>query len=297
MSTPTNSPMHSHVDFEAFMQDIRPELHRYATRMTGSVIDGEDVVQEALIKANASFSSLTSYTNLRSWLFKITHNKAIDYLRRNSTQPMELLDDYPLAAEPDLPLEDRELATMALAAFLKLVPSQRSCVILKDVMGYSLAEIAECLDSTVPQTKATLHWGRVRLRELAQDVEVSIPALNSRERDLLARYIDRFNARDFDAVRDLLADEVLLEVHNRTTMRGVGEVSKNYFRNYGQHEDWRLGFGLVEGRPAILVYDPRETSPVPDYFMLLTWDDTQVIHIHDYRYARYVMRDASIRVE
>ena len=67
-------------EFEELAQSIRPELHRYATRMTGSVIDGEDVVQEALVKAYSSLSLLTHNTNIRGWLFRITHNKAIDHL-------------------------------------------------------------------------------------------------------------------------------------------------------------------------------------------------------------------------
>src|SRR6185436_10263145 len=105
MTTPMLSPNLTPAEFETLMQDIRPELHRYATRMTGSVIDGEDVVQEALIKAYDSMSLLTHNTNLRGWLFRITHNKAIDHLRRYSDEPMELLDEYLMTEEFDQPLE------------------------------------------------------------------------------------------------------------------------------------------------------------------------------------------------
>ena len=94
-------------EFEALAQNIRPELHRYATRMTGSVIDGEDVVQEALVKAYSSLSLLTHDTNLRGWLFRITHNKAIDHFRRTGDEPLELLDEYPMTDQPDQPLESR----------------------------------------------------------------------------------------------------------------------------------------------------------------------------------------------
>jgi RNA polymerase sigma-70 factor (ECF subfamily) len=293
MTTPPPSLTPS--EFEALMNEIRPELHRYATRMTGSVIDGEDVVQEALIKANASFALLTSNDNLRGWLFRITHNKAIDHLRRTSDEPMELLDEYPHAAEPDQPLEEKELATIAFSMFLKLPPRQRSCVILKDVLGYSLAEISESLDATVPEIKATLHRGRTRLRELAQNVEDSASPLDEQERELLARYVEHFNARNFDVVRDMLADEVQLEVFGRTKMRGANDVSSKYFNNYRQHEDWRFGIGKVEGHLAILAYDPRETSSVPTYFLLLDWENQKVARIRDYRYVRYVMRDAQVK--
>jgi RNA polymerase sigma-70 factor (ECF subfamily) len=298
MTTSSLSPTlaQARAEFAELIKDIRPELHRYVTRMIGSVVDGEDVVQEALAKAYYSLPLLTSASNLRGWLFRIAHNKAIDHLRRTNHQPVEPLDDYPpLAAEPDLPLEEQELTAVALSLFLKLAPKQRSCVILKDVLGYSLAEISELLDATVPEIKAALHRGRTRLRELAQSVEVDAPvSLDEQQRELLVRYIDRFNARDFEAVRALLADEVRLDLFGRAKLRGVAEVSNIYFHNYQQKDDWRLGLGLVEGRPAILAYDPQSESPQPAYFILITWEDSQVSLIRDYRYARYVMRDAEI---
>src|ERR1043166_2329079 len=80
----TVSPTDPHAEFEALIVELRPELHRYASRMTGSVIDGEDVVQEALAKAYSSLSSLAVDSNLRGWLFRITHNKAINFLRQEN---------------------------------------------------------------------------------------------------------------------------------------------------------------------------------------------------------------------
>jgi RNA polymerase sigma-70 factor, ECF subfamily len=294
MTTPSLPPMLTPEEFETFLAEIRPELHRYATRMTGSVIDGEDVVQDALLKANAAFAQLTSPANLRGWLFRITHNKAIDHLRRARNEPLELLDEHPMFEEPDLPLEEKELTEIALSVFLRLTPRQRSCVILKDVLGYSLAEISEVLNATVPEIKAVLHRGRTRLRELSQDVEDSALRLDAQKRALLERYVERFNARDFDAVRAMLADEVQLNVLGRAQLRGRGEVGTKYFHNYSQHQDWQLGLGVVEGHLAVLVYDPEQISTGPSYFMLLDWDGQQVTQIRDYRYARYVMRDARV---
>src|SRR5262245_21337591 len=288
------SPTPARAEFEALITDIRPQLHRYVTRMIGSVVDAEDVVQDALTKAYSSLPTTPSVANMRGWLFRIAHNKAIDYLRRSSHQHVEYLDDYPLVVEEDLPLAEQELVAVALSVFVKLPAKQRSCVILKDVLGYSLAEISELLDATVPEIKAALHRGRARLRELSKSVSAATPApLSEQERQLLARYVDRFNARDFDAIRAMLADEVQLDVINRATYRGVAAVG-HYFHNYEQVEDWRLAVGAVEQRAAILVYDPRQSSPQPVYFMLLSWDDAQVSHIRDYRYARYVMRDAAV---
>lgn len=183
---------------------------------------------------------------------------------------------------------------MALSVFLRLAPRQRSCVILKDVLGYSLAEISELLDATVPEIKAALHRGRTRLRELAPDDDVSPPALDERQGELLARYVDRFNARDFDAVRTMLADEVRLDLVGRAKLDGADDVNNRYFYNYNLVDDWRLALGLVEARLAVLAYDPADASPQPAYFVLLTWKDSRVSFIRDYRYARYVVQDAVI---
>jgi len=283
-------------EFEDLMQSIRPELHRYATRMTGSVIDGEDVVQEALMKANASLSLLTHDTNIRGWLFRITHNKAIDHLRRYSGEPLELLDEHPTTEAPDSPLEEKELAAVALSMFLKLAPRQRSAVIFKDVMGYSLAEISELLNATVPEVKATLHRGRTKLRELASNPDVSTPHLDAHEQELLTRYVERFNARDFDALRTMLTEEVHLDLVNRTQLQGAAAIANNYFHRYSQVHDWRMTVGTVEGHAAILGYDLNQPSSQPSYFILLTWENNQVASIRDFYYARYVLSDADITI-
>ena len=290
-------PSMTPAEFEQMMQDIRPELHRYATRMTGSVIDGEDVVQEALVKAYASLPLLTHDTNLRGWLFRITHNKAIDHFRRYGNEPLELLDEYPMTEATDSPLEEKELAALALSMFLKLAPRQRSCVIFKDVMGYSLAEISELLNATVPEIKATMHRGRTRLRELAESVEVSTPQLDRHEQALLSRYVERFNAYDFDGLRAMLADEVELDLVNRTKLTGATEVSGKYFHRYSQSPQWQFAVGQVEGRPAILAYDRAKGATQPVYFILLTWQDGQVTSIRDYFYTPYVMQDAAFSEE
>jgi len=283
-------------EFEELMQTIRPELHRYATRMTGSVIDGEDVVQEALIKANASLSLLTHDTNIRGWLFRITHNKAIDFIRRYSDEPLELLDEHPTTEAPDSPLEEKELAAVALSMFLKLAPRQRSTVIFKDVMGYSLAEISELLNATVPEIKATLHRGRSRLRELAANPDVSTQHLDAHEQELLARYVERFNARDFDTLRIMLTDEVHLDLVNRVQLQSADAIANNYFYRYSQVHDWRMTVGTVEGHPAILGYDLNQPSLQPAYFIMLTWENDRVSSIRDFFYARYVLHDATVNI-
>lgn len=283
--------------FDQLIKHIRPDLHRYCARMIGSVVDAEDVVQDALAKAYYLLPT-TKVTHLRGWLFRITHNKAIDFLRKNNRNPVDPLEEYPLQTELVPPLENEALATFALSIYLQLTPMQRSCVILKDVMGYSLAEVSEWLDVSVGAIKAALNRGRANLRQLAKSVDSSAPLpLDEPEASLLSKYVERFNARDFDAVRAMLADDVRLDLIEHGKAQGSFEVGK-YFHNYSQIEDWHLSLGFVEGKPAILIADPQESDSQETssfiYFIFIHWEHGKIALIRDYRYARYVMIDAEI---
>ena len=189
--------------------------------MTGSVVDGEDVLQDALVKAIEAFPQDGSIANPEGWLFRIAHNAALDFLRRRARQDAARSDEDPdMIVDPVTVAEDREIAAASLRTFMRLPVAQRSSIILMDVLGYSLQEVGGVMDSSIPAVKAALHRGRARLRELVQEPEdVPLPVLAEAERSLLAAYVDRFNARDFDAVRDMLADEVRLELVNRSRMK------------------------------------------------------------------------------
>src|SRR5713101_5345841 len=186
--------------FDRLLGELRPKLHRYCARMTGSVIDGEDVVQEALVKAIEAFPQAESIVHLEGWLFRITHNAALDFLRRRARQEAIRSDEDPdMIVDPVAPADDRQIAAASLRTFMRLPVAQRSSVILMDVLGSSLQEIGGVMDSSLPAVKAALHRGRARLRELAQEPDDSpLPVLAEPERSLLTAYVERFNARDFD---------------------------------------------------------------------------------------------------
>jgi RNA polymerase sigma-70 factor (ECF subfamily) len=265
--------------------------------MTGSVIDGEDIVQEALVKAIEAIPRTGTVAHLESWLVRIAHNAALDFLRRRARHPVAFSDEEPeMIIDPAANASDREIAASSLTAFMRLPVSQRSSVILMDVLGYSLEEIGTVTGSGIPAIKAALHRGRARLRELAREGDDRpLPVLVEPERSLLAAYIDRFNARDFDAIRDMLADEVQLELVNRIRRSGRSEVG-NYFDNYSRIEGWRLVPGMVDRRPAVLVRDLRDPAATPKHFVLLEWAGDRVVNIRDFRYARYVTDGAELLV-
>jgi len=283
-------------DLDRLLVDMRPRLHRYCARMVGSVIDGEDVVQDALIKAVESFPA-AQIGNPEGWLFRIAHNTALDFLRRrNRQETLRSGEDMHMIADPIDTVDNRQIATASLRTFMRLPVAQRSSVILMDVLGCSLQEICDVMHFSPPAVKAALHRGRARLRELADEPDdLPRPLLSEADRDRLGAYVAHFNARDFDAIRDMIADDVRLDLVNKTRISGKAEVSR-YFGNYAKVLDWHLVPGLVEGRPAILVFDPSAPSPRPKYFMLLQWSADKVATIRDFRHASYVADGAEFLV-
>jgi RNA polymerase sigma-70 factor, ECF subfamily len=285
------------IDIEALLAAMRPKLHRYCARMVGSVIDGEDVLQDALIKAIESSASAGAIGNPRGWLFRIAHNTALDFLRRRNRQKaFQSGEEVDMIADPADIVASHEIARASLRTFMRLPVAQRSSVILMDVLGCSLQEVGEVMDFSLPAVKAALHRGRSRLRELADEPDDQPrPELSKAERDRLGAYVAHFNARDFDAIRAMIADDVRLELVNRMRMSGKAEVSR-YFGNYSKIDDWHLVPGLVEGRPAIVVFDPNQPGSAPKYFMLLQWSADKVAAIRDFRHAPYILDGAELSI-
>jgi RNA polymerase sigma factor (sigma-70 family) len=209
-------------DFDILVRDVRPQLLRYCARMIGSAMDGEDIVQEALAKVYYQLPELGQVPSLRAWLFRVAHNKALDYLRRYDVRFGDPLDGELPVLNDESPLEAAEVAEWGLSYFTQLTALQRSCVILKDVLGYSLEEISDILDTSVPAIKGALHRGRISLRRLATSADAVVaPALDAESTALLGRYVGLFNARDFDGLRAMLAEDVRLELVDRAQRSGA----------------------------------------------------------------------------
>ena len=202
-------------EFLAIVETIRPELHRYCARLTGSVIEGEDIVQDTLAKAFYTLGLTSELPPLRPWLFRIAHNAAIDFLKshgRKLTDPRADMTD--VAGFDDAP--DPFATRLALARFLTLPVTQRSAVILKDVLGHSLEETAETMETTVMAVKAALVRGRAKLREAeASDAPAHIVA-----REDLDRYVTLFSAADWDGVRALVGEDCRLDLVSKSERRG-----------------------------------------------------------------------------
>jgi RNA polymerase sigma-70 factor (ECF subfamily) len=284
----------------ALADELRPELHRYCARLMGSVIDGEDVVQDTLERAFAALQELNETPPLRPWLFRIAHNRALDLLRGRAVrlaEPIQAASDVadPANPDPEEMLMHQEAVKTAVSRFVELPAMQRSVVVLKDVLGESLLEIAALLDLTVDAVKGHLARGRARLREINAQTGARVdPLAPSRPASAaVARYVALFNRRDWDGLRALLADDVKLIQSAYPVRVGRADVGM-FFTIYADHaksEDVWLAPAWLEGREVIAVFENRAAAK-PSYMMWLEWRDGRISFIRDYRYVRYVVADA-----
>jgi RNA polymerase sigma-70 factor, ECF subfamily len=279
--------------FLDLVAEVRPELHRYCTRMTGSVFDGEDVVQDTLAKASYALAGMDSAPPLRPWLFRIAHNTALDFLRRYehrnvvATADIEQWTDMPDLSERDARGPDGERVELALEVFAALPPVQRSALALKDVLDLSLEDTAAAMGTSVSAVKAALVRARANV---ARPHAAAIASADDLER--LRRYAALFNAHDWDALRALFGAETQLDVVSRVQRRGP--AAAEYFTRYAEvasSEELRLEPGRVDGVAVIAVYRPA-ASARPAYFIQLDWRDGQVERVRDYRYVPYIAEEA-----
>ena len=278
----------------ALAQELRPELHRYCARLMGSVIEGEDVVQDTFARAFVALDESEETPPLRAWLFRIAHNRALD-LRSRAIRAAEPIEAAHAVADPESPdpvevLMRREAVETAVSRFVELPTVQRSVVILKDVLDQSLGEIAATLDLTVNAVKAHLARGRARLKVInAQAPAQPAPRPPS---PAVARYVALFNQRDWDGLRAMLADDVRLIQSTYPLRAGAADVGM-FFGIYSRSAPVRLAAAWLDGREVIAVYeDPHAVKP--SYLMWLEWADGRISFIRDYKYVRYVVDDAEL---
>jgi RNA polymerase sigma factor (sigma-70 family) len=287
--------MARHAQLVALASELRPELHRYCARLMGSVIDGEDVVQDTFARALVALDELEEDAPLRAWLFRIAHNRALDLLRSRAIRAAEPIEAAHEVADPDSPdpvevMMRREAVETAVSRFTELPTTQRSVVILKDVLDQSLEEIAAMLDLTVNAVKAHLARGRARLKAVNAEAQAK-PAPRAPSSDV-ARYVALFNGRDWDGLRAMLADDVHLIQSTHPLRAGAVDVGM-FFGIYAKIEGVRLAPAWLEGREVIAVWEDS-LAVKPSYLMWLEWKDGRISFIRDYRYVRYVVDDAEL---
>jgi RNA polymerase sigma-70 factor (ECF subfamily) len=239
------------------------ELHRavltgHCYRMLGSAVDAEDAVQEAMVRAWRSLDRFDGRASLKTWLYRIATNVCLDALsdRQRRLRPLELggagtpddeLEQKPrthwLEPVPDVrALPERgdpaELAALRqsirlafVAALQHLPPKQRAALLLSEVLGWSAAEVAECLETSVPAVNSALQRARATLA--TRDVGQPQGPLSAAQAALLARYVEAFERYDVAGLAALLREDAVMSMPPYTLwLRGPEAISR-----------WMLGRG------------------------------------------------------
>jgi RNA polymerase sigma-70 factor (ECF subfamily) len=232
--------------FRQIVEKHRAELHAHCYRMLGSLHDAEDALQDTLLRAWRGLPAFGGRSSLRTWLYRIATNACMDAVARRPKRVLPVdygpataptveqhvqplvesvwVEPYPdealgLAdghAAPDARYEQREAVELAFIASLQHLPAtQRAVLILRDVLGFSAREVAESLDTTVISVNSALQRARKtvaeRLPERSQ--QETLRSLGDEPmRELVEAYLDAWARADVEALRELLAEDVVFSM-------------------------------------------------------------------------------------
>ncbi|MGH9881903.1 MAG: sigma-70 family RNA polymerase sigma factor [Pyrinomonadaceae bacterium] len=284
--------------YRAFLETVtqlRPRLHRYCARMTGSVMDGEDVVQEALFEAYRKLERFDDSRPLGPWLFRIAHNRCIDFLRRRDvrrqaeTEAAAEIPESIMPIEPSGAMLDQAVEHLVIT----LPPKERACVLLKGVFDYSLEEIAEMVDSTVGGVKAALNRGRGKLKTATAPTKSK--AVNPEVTQLLQLYVERFNRQDWDGLRELISADARLRVADAFSGRLSDAPYFGVYENW-PWEPWKMAAGEVDGEPAVIILRRGVDAWEPYSAIRLGMVDQRVTTISDYWHTPWILESATSTV-
>jgi len=227
--------------FRTLTDPYRRELHVHCYRIMGSVQDAEDIFQETLLAAWRGLEQYEERDSLRAWLYRIATNRCLNALRDSRRRPREApelpfevpeptrrgeplwLEPYPDAllegiaetsAGPEARYETKESVTLAfVAALQRLPPRQRAVLVLRDVLGFHAAEVADMLESSEVSVNSALQRARATLesRRPADRERAPLPR-SPGERELVSRFADAVQSGDVDGMVSLLTDDALLKM-------------------------------------------------------------------------------------
>jgi RNA polymerase sigma-70 factor, ECF subfamily len=222
------------VDFLAQADPYRRELLAHCYRMLGSVHDAEDLVQETYIRAWKSFEKFENRSSLRTWLYRIATNVCLTALDGRERRPLPAglgnpdsdpsdplneqnevpwLEPFPDADDPASIVASKESIRLALIAALQhLPPRQRAVLILRDVLKWRAAEVADALDTSTAAVNSILQRARAQLDQVAPSEDKVIEPTAADQRELLDKYVSAFEAKDVKAIVALFTRDAIFDM-------------------------------------------------------------------------------------
>lgn len=296
-------------DFQEQTTPFRRELMAHCYRMLGSVHDAEDLVQETYLRAWRSFENFEGRSSLRTWLHRIANNACLTALESKNRRalPTDLSDtsthpDDPLVRQPEVAwlepipdaavnvptdpaevIESRHSTRLALIAVMQqLPPKQRAVLVLRDVLRWSAAEVAEHLGSTTASVNSALQRAHAQMAKvgLSED-DVNEPTTRE-QREVLNSYVTAFEDKNISALVDLFTDNAVWEMppfpgwyQGREHLRRLIDV-----RCPGGPGDMRLRATAANGQPAFGLYmrgDDRAFYPF--HLQVLALNGARIEHV------------------
>ncbi|HEX4564786.1 MAG TPA: RNA polymerase subunit sigma-70 [Solirubrobacteraceae bacterium] len=290
----TDSVLADSASFEKLIEPYRSELLAHCYRMLGSAHDAEDALQETLLRAWRGLPRFEGRSSLRSWLYRIATNSCLRLIERRPRRVLPI--DYGPAADPhgelaeplvesvwvepfsdasigdglaspDARYEQRESVELAFVAALQNLPArQRAVLILRDVLGFSGAEVARALETTPEAVYSALQRAHKTVDALlpAQSQQATLRSLgDARAREVVERYIDAWERADVDAIVSMLAEDAVIAMPPRPTWFRGTEAARLFLasRPFSDGRRYRARPARINGQLAVVSYPLPPADP------------------------------------
>ncbi len=283
-------------DFIQLSDPFRRELLAHCYRMLGSVHDAEDLVQETYLRAWKAYDRFEGRSSLRTWLYRIATTACLTAIEKRTRRPLptglgadcdptdDLVDgqevpwlepvpDEMVGADPASIVTERETIRLALVASLQyLPPRQRAVLILRDVLKWRAAEVAELLETSTAAVNSILQRARAQLAEVTE--EAVVEPSTAAQRELLDRYVTAFEAKDIPAIIGLFTSDVVWEMPPFTSWYR-GPVAVGTHLEIRCPGDIRMVPTRANGQPAFGLY----IGGKPFTLQVLTIGEKGIAHV------------------